>query len=681
MANGYASNVAAFIEADEDYLIGRLVDEVGASGVYTHEQAQILAWREEIRVLKNQLGSKEFQDWFIILEYEIPRRSRRPDVILLSPSTIFVIEFKVGARDWDSVSRWQANFYARNLRDFHEESEGRRIVPVLCATESPGRSPGTVELEVPETGVSQLIRTNGAELGSWLKYCHDLLPHRASRSINPKSWLHSSYRPTPTIVEAAVQLYQGNSVREISHHHAHNLDRTTEMLVKEVEEARAQGNHVICFVTGIPGAGKTLTGLDVVHDPSLRRSGSLAGIFLSGNGPLIKIVREALVKSQVSRGRTRKDCEHEVTTFIQNVHNFLRYHRENQRQLPHENVVVFDEAQRAWDREQMERKQQVSSSEASLLLGVMERLTDWAVIIALVGGGQEIFMGEAGLEEWGRALGERPIEWRVVAAKEALVGGESVAGHTLFENGIPSNITYREEQLAHLNVVVRNHRAQRWAEWVNELLALRLDNARSIFPDSEEFPCLVTRDLGNARAWLRKLRDLDQEHRIGLVATSKDHRLRAYGIERSGPFLMNYRFEKWFLESESDTRSSNSLEVAASEFECQGLELDWVGMCWGGDLTPSHDFSAWDYRKFRGSKWQSVKKEDEQAFTVNRYRVLLTRARNGLVIWVPEGDCDDPTRDPKRFDRVFTALKQAGVPSLEEYFDAESLQPEPSSSF
>ena len=445
------------------------------------------------------------------------------------------------------------------------------------------------------------------------------------------------------------------------------------MLRREIDEARRSGGRTVCFVTGVPGAGKTLTGLEVVHDRSQGLSGSSAAIFLSGNGPLVKIVREALVQSEVRRGSVKRDVKHKVETFIQNVHSFLRYHVDRPTEPPHENVVVFDEAQRAWDSEQMNRKQGIDASEASLLLDVMERLPDWAVIISVVGGGQEIFTGEAGLEEWGRAIRNRSTPWHVVASHEAISGGDSVAGHRLFGNTIAHGITYREEPLAHLDVVVRNHRAQRWTQWVNDVLACRFDAARPHFPDTLEFPCFVTRDLENARGWLRMHHSIDPAQRIGLVATSEDIRLRASGLERSSAFRSNYAFEKWFLAPDTDIRSSVALEVAASEFECQGLELDWVGMCWGGDLTPSKDnnCSTWDFRKFRGARWQQINKEVDRGYALNRYRVLLTRARKGLVIWVPEGDPNDPSSDPGSFERVFRVLSEAGVPLLEDHFSDE----------
>lgn len=665
MSFGHASTVREFICTAEDTLIGRLTRAVVSTGVADQRSSQVDAWKLEIRLLKEQLASRHLAHWYIVLEYEIPRRSRRPDVVLLNSDTVFVVEFKMGGRVFDSASRWQVTSYARDLRDFHAESFGRRIVPVLCVTEAESGLTDFRDRSYQRQCVNTLVRTNGDNLGSSLLWVQRYGNGASAESIVPKEWLDSPYRPTPTIIEAATLLYEGHDVQEISHRHAHNLDQTTEMLSNAIENAQQLGTRTICFVTGIPGAGKTLTGLNVVHSPHLRDENVLSGIFLSGNGPLVKIVREAIVRSQVSKGRKRRDCQREATTFIQNVHNFLRHYLEERpEQPPHENLVVFDEAQRAWDSTQMARKRGIGSSEASLLFQVMERLPDWAVIVALVGGGQEIFLGEAGLGEWGRALQDRPVPWQVIASPEVLIGGESVAGHRLFDGAIPSTVSFKEEPLAHLEVIVRNHRAQQWNEWVNNLMSFRPDSARAHFPEIEEFPCYVTRDLANARAWLRMHQRLAPRDRTGLVATSLDLRLRAEGIERSTGFRSSYPYEKWFLEPCLDVRSSYSLEVAASEFECQGLELDWVGLCWGLDLTPSEDGDAWDFRKFRGAHWQNVQQQAERAFTLNRYRVLLTRARKGLVIWVPKGDLNDVTRDPVRCDRVYDALRRAGVPDL-----------------
>jgi hypothetical protein len=669
MSLGVRHSLSGFTLADDARLLGELTDAVASTGIQSTRTTQIETWKTQITLLKRCAHvlieqHEAANDWHLILEYELPRRQKRPDAILLAEDVILVVEFKVGATSHDASSRWQVEDYCLNLRDFHGESPGRAIVPVLCSTAAPNvnSSPPISNSRVVPTRL-----TNAGDLANVLLAAYSTQHDPNSVPINVDTWVDAPYRPTLSVIEAAERLYENHDVREISHSYASNLDATTDLLAEVIKEARAQNRRYVCFVTGVPGAGKTLTGLNVVHDPSLRAEGGPSGIFLSGNGPLVKVVREALVLSQQRAGRRRQDSAHEVSTFIQNVHQFLRYHREHSTALPHEHVVVFDEAQRAWNREQMQRKQGVDRSEAAELFDVMERLDGWAVIIALVGGGQEIFLGEAGLEEWGRAVAVRP-DWRVVASPEVISGGSSVSGHRLFADGVPPGIEFQPEPLAHLSVGVRSFRAQRLAEWVDAVLTLDTERARSLVPDRREFPLHFTRNLEAARTWLRTRSDPGNGQRAGLIATSEDQRLRAYGLERSSAFRLDYSFEKWFLMQPADVRSSHALEVAASEFECQGLELDWVGLCWGSDLTPSNT-GSWEYRKFRGSAWQQVRGDSERTYVRNRYRVLLTRARLGMVIWIPEGKAGDSTLDPVRLDRVRSLLEAAGVPELRQEFE------------
>lgn len=669
MSRGVRHSLSGFTLADDAQLLGELTDAVASTGIQSTRTTQIETWKTQITLLKRCAVDliqrcKAAKDWHLILEYELPRRQKRPDAILLAEDVILVIEFKVGATSHDASSRWQVEDYCLNLRDFHGGSAGRAIVPVLCSTAAPGvmSSP-----PISISCVAPIRLTNADDLASGMLLAYSAQHDPNGLPIDADTWSDAPYRPTLSVIEAAERLYENHDVREISHSYASNLDATTDMLAEVIREARAQNRRYVCFVTGVPGAGKTLTGLNVVHDPSLRAEGGPSGIFLSGNGPLVKVVREALVLSQQRAGRRRQDSVHEVSTFIQNVHQFLRYHREHPTALPHEHVVVFDEAQRAWDREQMQRKQGVDRSEAAELFDVMDRLDGWAVIIALVGGGQEIFLGEAGLEEWGRAAAVR-LDWRVVASPEVVSGGTSVSGHCLFLDGVPPGIEFRPEPLAHLSVGVRSFRAQRLAEWVDAILHLDTAHARSLIPDLREFPLYFTRNLDQVRRWLTVRTQRENGQRCGLVSSSEDQRLRAYGIECSSAFRINYPFDKWYLKPETDVRSSHALEVAASEFECQGLELDWVGLCWGGDLTPS-DQGDWVYRKFRGSSWNQVRSDAERTYVRNRYRVLLTRARLGMVIWIPPGKADDPTLDPGRFDRVRSLLEAAGVPELRQEFE------------
>jgi DUF2075 family protein len=666
MSRGVSYTLADFRMADDAQVLGALTASVASTGIQATRTTQIDSWEQQVHILRDTAtelidACPAAASWHLILEYELPRRQKRPDAVLLAGDVILVIEFKVGASTFDASSRWQAEDYCLNLRDFHAESLGRSIVPVLCAT----AATASENAAGPSWGsVAPIQFANAENLSAVLVAAHRIASRPGAAVLDPHKWIESAYRPTLSVIEAAERLYGNHGVREISHSYASNLDDTTDMLAKVIRDARATGTRHVCFVTGVPGAGKTLTGLNVVHDPSLRADDGPSGIFLSGNGPLVKVVREALVLGQQRAGRRRQDSAHEVSTFIQNVHQFLRYHRENPTARPHEHVVVFDEAQRAWDRERMQRKQGVDVSEAAELFDVMDRLDGWSVIVALVGGGQEIFLGEAGLEEWGQAVSKRP-HWQVVASPEVVSGGASVSGHRLFESGVPPDIRVQPEPLAHLSVGVRSHRAQRLAEWVNAVLQVDVARARALMPDSREFPLYVTRNLDQARPWLRARCPTESEQRAGLVATSEDQRLRAYGLERSSGFRLGFSFEKWFLMPPTDSRSSHVLEVAASEFECQGLELDWVGLCWGGDLTLARN-GNWDYRKFRGSTWNQVRGEVEQAYVRNRYRVLLTRARAGMVIWVPPGRADDKTLEPSRFNRVHELLIAAGVPELQE---------------
>jgi len=669
MSRGVRYSLSGFTLADDAQLLGDLTDAVASTGIQSTRTTQIETWKTQITLLKRCTYDlierhEAAKDWYLILEYELPRRQKRPDAILLAEDVILVIEFKVGATSHDASSRWQVEDYCLNLRDFHGGSPGRAIVPVLCSTAAPSV---TSSPPISNSCVAPIRLTNADDLASVLLSAYSAQHDPNGVPIDADTWVDAPYRPTLSVIEAAERLYENHDVREISHSYASNLDATTDLLAEVIKEARAQNRRYVCFVTGVPGAGKTLTGLNVVHDPSLRAEGGPSGIFLSGNGPLVKVVREALVLSQQRAGRRRQDSAHEVSTFIQNVHQFLRYHREHPTALPHEHVVVFDEAQRAWNREQMQRKQGVDRSEAAELFDVMDRLDGWAVIIALVGGGQEIFLGEAGLEEWGRAVAVRP-DWRVVASPEVVSGGASVSGHRLFADGVPPGIKFRPEPLAHLSVGVRSFRAQRLAEWVDAVLTLDTERARSLVPDRREFPLHFTRDLEVAKAWLRARSEPGNGQRAGLIATSEDQRLRAYGLERSSAFRLDYSFEKWFLMQPADVRSSHALEVAASEFECQGLELDWVGLCWGSDLTPCNP-GGWEYRKFRGSAWHQVRGDSERTYVRNRYRVLLTRARLGMVIWIPPGKGGDPTLDPVRFDRVRSLLEAAGVPELRQEFE------------
>ncbi len=666
MASGVMLSLAELLNRDNNQLIGELTIAFASTGFEVQRTLQVEVWGREISYLREVARCLIDQDaafaaWHLVLEYEIPRRQKRPDGILLDSDMLFVLEFKLGASRAGFSGRWQVEDYALDLRDFHEASRARTIVPVLCVERNDN---GEQTPSAKPTGpVWPVCTCSVSALAELLQGVYDRASDPSQDQINPDAWYSSAYRPTLSIIEAAEQLFSQQDVREISHSYADNLTTTTAAIVEHIRQAQQRKERRICFITGVPGAGKTLTGLNAVHDPQIRGEGRSQSVFLSGNGPLVKIIKAALVRSCQRRGVNRRQAEHEVTAFIQNVHAFIRQYVKEGDARPTENVIVFDEAQRAWDADQMARRQNVRASEPELLLRVMERCPDWCVVVALVGGGQEIHEGEAGLTAWGAALASRQGRWTVAAPEEALRGDATVAGSSLLPEGQTMACALLQDDRLHLRVSTRTYRAHRFNDWVNDVLALRPKSAAEGFAALHDFPVVTTRDLHTARQWLRQRNDLEPSRRCGLVASSGALRLRAYGLELSSDFRRGYPYDDWFLAPAEDVRSSHRLEVAATEFECQGLELDWVGICWGNDLSIGPD-GQWSFRRFRGSRWDMLKNPAKQQYLLNKYRVLLTRARLGIVIWIPPGNADDQTLDTSVFNRIYDYLRFCGVPAI-----------------
>ena len=667
MTAGFITSLSEFVSTEADQVIGQLTQSLTRQGFDQLRLKQVPAWEQQFSILQTAcrgllLRDVDAGDWHILLEYAIPRRQKRPDVVVLARDLVFVIEFKVGSQQHDSASKWQAESYARDLHDFHAESAGRVIIPILVSTEADEHQQRN---RSTDHSVWQVQCHNSKTLASGLYDIFVRVHDAQTASIDPLRWDQSAYRPSLTIIEAAESLYSHNDVREISHRYADNLGKTTQRLVDAVREAQSSRRRVICFVTGVPGAGKTLAGLNAVHNPELREDGRPAGVFLSGNSPLVRIVRAAVARNVHKKlGITKGEASRRVQTFVQNIHSFLDHHRKHSEIFPAEQVIVFDEAQRAWChvKDIETGSKLVEISEPATLLEIMTRCDEWCVIIALVGGGQEIHTGEGGLREWGNAISCSPVNWRVMTLSEALSGGHSVAGERLFEREVPSHVELIEDDSLHLNVSVRSQRAQRIAEWANHVLAGNFKRACDVARRFHSFPIVLTRDLDCARTWLRERSANDR--RCGLVATSGALRHRTYGLEVSSGFRHGFPYEEWFLAPADDIRSSTKLEVAATEFEIQGLELDWVGLCWAGDLTFDATAQDWQYRRIVGSRWQYVRKVRAQEFLRNKYRVLLTRAREGMVIWVPPGRPTDPTLEPEPFDATADYILSTGVVSL-----------------
>jgi Uncharacterized conserved protein (DUF2075) len=668
----YQKALAGFVAEDPASVLWRLTQANAAERFPLTPQA-IEAWGAQLPLLVTAVVHllRVFpgaQNWSVLLEYPIPIVGKRIDAVLLLHNVIVVIEAKTGASP-TSAAR-QVDDYALNLACFHEYSAHRTIVPLVVADAHVAKDVIGAEFDKL---IEKCRMSSTRDLGETLETVCRKYVREKEPQLDADQWNHGRFRPIPPIIDAAVALYSDMDVFEIGHACAarDDLDKTTNALVHAVLDARANKQKVICFTTGVPGAGKTLVGLNTVHRPELKNFSS----FLSGNGPLVKVIQEALVRDVVKRSRiqsqlvSRRQAQLKVQAFVHNVHRFAdEYYGEGKRQ-PVQKVIVFDEAQRAWDAEQNARAGRPSVSEPEMMIEVMDRHSDWAAIVALIGGGQEINRGEAGLAEWGRALGRFP-HWRVYAPPNVIGVPPGADGNRLFDTGAsyPERIT--ESAALHLNVCTRSIRAQRISEWVDAILLGRRNDARQIAESLDAKPA-ITRSLETAKAWLDANRR--GRTRAGLVACASAARLRADGLEPTFDFHQRFDWEHWFLDVYdcsdplcdhkycNDVRSSSKLEVAATQFEIQGLELDWIGLCWGEDLA--WDGMQWICRRFNNKQWRLLKANDlrRRMYLVNAYRVLMTRARQGMVIYVPQPEEADVSRLRGELDRTAGLLTDCGA--------------------
>jgi hypothetical protein len=457
-------------------------------------------------------------------------------------------------------------------------------------------------------------------------------------------------------------LRSGLSIREIAHSEAseEEIEKVQQTLQGYVERARTEKHHAICFLTGVPGSGKTLVGLSLAHS---KQNSTDAIHFMSGNGPLVQVLQHLFTQESMRGGANAAQARTEARALIENVHVFARYYTDDDQGPPSNHAIIFDEAQRAWNRAQNFRKFHRDYSEPEMLLRVMERHPDWAMVIALVGGGQEINDGEAGLEEWGRALICSAKDWVIYAAPDVLGGGASTANHRLFDDASKQKEVQTSSAL-HLQTSKRSLRAEHLANWVNCVVEGDVDGAARL-RITERFPILLSRTLEKTRSTLRE--QGIGENRYGLIGSSGAARLRAEGLEPSSTFHSEYPWQHWYLAAETDVRSSYRCEVFATEFEIQGLELDWIGLCWGGDFI-WNDLLGWQLRALRHglrSKWGPIKSDEKRTYKKNAYRVLLTRARQGMVLFVPKGNAQDPTVRPEEFDVTARYLMRCGVTALD----------------
>jgi hypothetical protein len=650
----YSNNIQDFLLDPDSSILGELAANHSNR---TLEELQVNAWRKQITILKNQLTEFDGQIYF---EFAIPRMGKRVDNIVIINNVAFIIEFKVGDGGYEKHAIEQVIDYTIDLKNFHEGSHVIKLIPVLVAT----NAASVAEQDNQVLAHKSAAKSNRFDLAETLKqYLKD-----NSKSIDIEYWENSIYKPTPTIVEAAQALYKGHNVKEITRSDSGtiNLSKTAECINSVIDKSKSKGIKSICFVTGVPGAGKTLAGLNIAVE-RMKTDEDEHAVFLSGNGPLVDVLREALTRDEVLTAKengeklSKKQAAIKANAFIQNIHHFRDDNLLSDK-APIEKVVVFDEAQRAWTNHQvssfMKRKKGIedfNKSEPEFLIDVMNRHSDWCTIVCLIGGGQEINTGEAGLEEWVSSLKNHFPDWDIHYSNSILESDNYLKSEEsrqwLVGNGI-------SEIELHLAVSVRSFRSEQLSNFIHELLNVKIDNSQRIYSQiKNSYPIVVSRNLENAKEWLR-LKAKGTE-RIGLIGSSGARRLRPLGIDVKNEISA----PSWFLNNSQDIRSSYFLEEVATEFDIQGLEIDWACVAWGGNFYMNN--TDWKYQNFKGTKWQNINKEIDKEYLKNTYRVLLTRARQGMVIFVPESSDIDHTRPKEFYDRTYEYLKEIGIKEIE----------------
>ena len=678
----YSNTISEFIGEGENSIVGKLT----RSSQHDINRKTSSSWEVEIKSLKEALKDYSGRG-SIYLEYNIPRMGHRVDAIILIDGIVFILEYKTGEHIFSQSARNQVWDYALDLKNFHADSKDRILVPIVIVPDALDNH-CSIELRSSTDKVYEPLFSNTRQLGIVIRNVLDQATVQPSQTDD--AWANSGYEPTPTIIEAAIALYEKHNVADITKSGG-DIEKTSKALSKIIDDCRSEHRKAICFITGVPGAGKTLIGLNTAIEQSSKEG---KAVYLSGNFPLVEVLQEALTRDYVERDRiikpskekktrTKKgDAKRKVKTFIQMIHHYRDQYLEGvditpedikpipgytgKAYIPAEHVAIFDEAQRAWTKEELQRfmreKKNIQNfpySEPEYLISCMDRQRDWGVVVCLVGNGQSINKGEAGLKEWIESILRRYKSWYVYMSQAVLKSGELSQKQI---TDIPQ-LNYQEE--LHLKMSMRSFRSESVSLFINQLLDLKVEEARSTLYELREnnYPIVLTRSLERAKRWLRSKKRGNE--RMGLLASSKAERLKAISIN----VKYSPNFVHWFLEDSQDIRSSDTLEDALTEFEVQGLEMDWACVAWDADLRLrlSEDKRSWEHFQLRGgSKWQNIKKPVNQEYQINAYRVLLTRARQGIVVLIPEGDDTDTTRKREWYDRTYNYLKGIGIPEIQD---------------
>ncbi len=704
----YNSSFKNFMNTDDNTIFGILCERYHGEALTTTREA----WKSEISIMKDVISSLSNKDGKIIFEYDIPRLGKRVDVVLLLDGIVFCLEFKVGESKILEADIDQVLDYALDLKNFHKFSEDRIIVPILIATNYKNSSTN-IQMSVYDDRVVNPLVTGKAGVFTLINEVLKRFPSEST--INP-DWIISPYAPTPTIIEAAKSLYENHTVEDITRHEADKVstDRTISYILNVIQKSKETQKKSICFVTGVPGAGKTLVGLDVAVKQTYQGQDvpieEEQAVYLSGNGPLVAVLTEALAQDNFKKckanGEKKKitDSRREVSKSIQIIHRYrdnmlakiknpvengvleidpakaVKMAKSGFGEVEH--VAIFDEAQRSWTHKRLAdylkrggtygNKLKVPNfplSEAAFLIWSLDQREDWATIVCLVGGGQEINTGEAGISEWIKALNEQFPHWNVYISPK-LTDAEYAEGkvNELLKDN--PNVTYSED--LHLSVTLRSFRAEKLSAFVHALLSFD-DSASQLYNEiKDKYPIVLTRDMDKARRWLHdKVRGTE---RTGVLVTKESARFKPLAIHilPSG----DENAVHWFLDDKSDVRSSNYLEDAATEIQVQGLELDYTCLLWDADMR--YENGDWHFYRFNGqTKWveqigNTESKQELMKYMLNAYRVLLTRARSGMVICVPTGNpnktlngfWEDSTRLPEFYDGTYEYLKSLGIEEI-----------------
>lgn len=643
----YSADLFQFLHENPQTILGIICENDSFSETMLLQKN---TWSEEINILQKEFA--RFDEGRIIFEYTIPRICKRVDVVFLHKNVVYLLEFKCGETEYKKGANEQVLDYALDLQNFQKESHDKIIIPIVVATEAK-----TIENSfVVKGNIAEPLFCNRGNIGEIIALIDEKI---CCNSFNYEQWENSEYLPTPTIIEAAQALYNGHKVEEItrSDADAKNLSETTRAIDEIIAYSKDNKRKSICFVTGVPGAGKTLVGLNLAIEHANARQGEHA-VFLSGNQPLVSVLQEALARDKVKQASeegekiSKREALRETSAFIQIIHKYRDSFVGND-DVPPERIAIFDEAQRAWTKEMISKFMKTKKgvldfdySEPEFLISTLDRHNDWAVVICLVGGGQEINTGEAGLPEWFDSLRKSFSEWDVFVSPQ-LNDTEYTRGRKWAE--MIEDLNINQDVNLHLASSIRSFRTPDVSAFVKAILDNDLQTAQSLYQKiKNKYPILLTRDLEEAKTWVKN--QCRGTTRYGLVASSGALRLKPEGI-----YVKNdIDVENWFLNDKDDVRSSYYLEDVVTEFQIQGLELDYTIVAWDADFRY---INGWTYNKFSGTKWQNINSDDNKNYLKNAYRVLLTRARQGMAIFIPNGDDSDETRLRKFYNGTYNYLK------------------------